>query len=294
MQSAFTAWRDAGRHYAHRGHDIFYRLAGSGSGPALLCVHGLPTASWDWHHVWPTLDARFGRVLAPDMIGFGFSAKPPHHPYSIFDQADLHEGLLREHGVTQYRLLAHDYGDTVAQELIARHEERVVRGDRSLVLEAVVLLNGGLFPETHHALRIQKLMLTPLGAVLSRTMTLRTFARSFSRVFGPATKPSREELAEFYELLVGNGGRAMAHRLFHYMPERITYRPRWVTALRDTSVPRRFINGSDDPVSGAHAAARYRELVPDPDVVALAGIGHYPQVEAPDAVLANALPLLLR
>jgi pimeloyl-ACP methyl ester carboxylesterase len=47
-------------------------------------------------------------------------------------------------------------------------------------------------------------------------------------------------------------------------------------------------------VSGAHAAARYRELVPDPDVVALPDIGHYPQVEAPDAVLAAALPVLTR
>ena len=112
----FDAWRAAGKRYQHHGHDIFYRAGGSGTGATLLCVHGLPTASWDWHRVWPTLEAAFARVLAPDMIGFGFSAKPAAHPYSIFDQADLHEGLLRAHGVTRYRMLAHDYGVTVAQE----------------------------------------------------------------------------------------------------------------------------------------------------------------------------------
>ena len=52
-------------------------------------------------------------------------------------------------------------------------------------------------------------------------------------------------------------------------------------------MPLRFINGPADPVSGAHMAARYRELVPNPDVVLLDGIGHYPQLEAPEQVLAS-------
>ena len=50
-------------------------------------------------------------------------------------------------------------------------------------------------------------------------------------------------------------------------------------------MPRRLICGAYDPVSGAHLATRYRELVPDPDVVLLEGVGHYPQIEDPDRVL---------
>ncbi|HAV68070.1 MAG TPA: alpha/beta hydrolase, partial [Alcanivorax sp.] len=48
-----------------------------------------------------------------------------------------------------------------------------------------------------------------------------------------------------------------------------------------------------DPVSGGHMVARYRELIPDPDVVELAGVGHYPQTEAPDAVIDAARPFLV-
>jgi pimeloyl-ACP methyl ester carboxylesterase len=55
--------------------------------------------------------------------------------------------------------------------------------------------------------------------------------------------------------------------------------------MQFTKVPMRLINGSTDPVSGEHLAACYEALVPDPDVVRLPGIGHYPQVEAPEAVL---------
>jgi pimeloyl-ACP methyl ester carboxylesterase len=49
------------------------------------------------------------------------------------------------------------------------------------------------------------------------------------------------------------------------------------------------VNGLEDPVSGAQMVARYRELVPHADVVELPGVGHYPQLEAPDAVVAAAL-----
>jgi pimeloyl-ACP methyl ester carboxylesterase len=50
-------------------------------------------------------------------------------------------------------------------------------------------------------------------------------------------------------------------------------------------VPLTLIDGAADPISGAHMAARYRELVPRAEVTLLDGIGHYPQVEAPAAVL---------
>src|SRR5512145_1638459 len=67
------AWHARGGRFLHRGHPIFF--VDEGSGPALLLVHGFPTASWDWTPVWAGLSARF-RVIAPDLIGFGFSAKP--------------------------------------------------------------------------------------------------------------------------------------------------------------------------------------------------------------------------
>ena len=76
------------------------------------------------------------------------------------------------------------------------------------------------------------------------------------------------------------------------MAERRTHRDRWVGALVNTSVPRRLINGPVDPVYGAHMAERYRELVPEPDVVTLPGIGHYPQVEDPQGVLKAFLEFM--
>ena len=129
-------------------------------------------------------------------------------------------------------------------------------------------------------------MLTPFAPLLANAMRFGTFARSFRKVFGPYTQPSESELHEFWQLVQSGDGLRMAHKLFHYIPERRRHRARWVGALQESRVPLTLVNGPRDPVSGLHMVARYRELVPHPDVVLLPEIGHYPHVEAPEGVLS--------
>jgi pimeloyl-ACP methyl ester carboxylesterase len=277
------AWRNAGHRFIHGGHEIFYRVEGSPTAsPVLLCIHGFPTASWDWHLVWEPLCARFGCVLALDMVGFGFSAKPKPYVYAIAEQADIHEALLDRLRIGRVHVLAHDYGDTVAQELLARHEERRGVG---LALESVCFLNGGLFPEAHRPTPGQRLLAGPDGPTIAAMMTEETYAQGMAVVFGPQTKPSAEEMHDFWRLTAERDGTAVVPPLLRYMEERREHRERWVGTLQQTRVPLRVVDGPEDPVSGAHMVERYRELVPHPDTVLLPGIGHYPQVEDPDGVV---------
>lgn len=280
LPPALRAWHDAGHRYHHRGHGIFVRRDGPATAPVLLLIHGFPTASWDWAELWPALAQRY-RVLTLDLIGFGFSGKPRDYAYAIADQADLCEDLLRLEGVTDYHVLAHDYGDTVAQELLARQQP----GRDAPRLRSLALLNGGLFPEAHRPLLTQRLLASPLGPVLARLTNRGTFAASMRRIFGPRTPPSPELLDGFWMLLLAQDGRRVLPRLVAYMEERRQQRGRWVGALMHSAVPLKLINGAADPISGAHMVARYRELVPNADVTVLPDIGHYPQCEAPAAVL---------
>jgi pimeloyl-ACP methyl ester carboxylesterase len=182
-------------------------------------------------------------------------------------------------------VLAHDYGDTVAQELLARFQSRRATRDPGLEILSLCLLNGGLFPETHRPRLVQKLLASRVGPFIASLMGERAFARSFSAIFGPKTRPSRDELREFWALIAHNDGMRVFPKLIGYMEERRQHRERWVGALQTARVRIRVINGPVDPVSGAHMVARYRALVPHPDVVSLAGIGHYPQVEDPAGTL---------
>lgn len=274
-------WRAQGRDLLFQRHRIRYWEAGQGE--PLLLIHGFPTAAWDWHYLWQPLAERY-RVIACDMLGFGDSDKPRGHDYRLLEQADLQQALVRHLGIEgPVHLLAHDYGDSVAQELLARHHEGRAR------IASCVFLNGGLFPETHRPVLVQKLLLSPLGPLIGRGFSRAKLGANFGKVFGPATQPSAAELDDFWSLVAAHDGPAVMHRLIRYIPERREQRDRWVAAMQKGGVPLRVIDGAVDPISGAHMVARYRELIPEPDTVLLEHIGHYPQTEAPSQVLQHYL-----
>ncbi len=267
-------WQHGGKWFSYEGHAIFSRMAGQGE--PLVLMHGYPTASWDWNRLWPMLVPHHN-VLTLDMLGFGFSDKPADYSYSIQDQADLFQGWIEQLGLSSVHLLAHDYGCSVAQELLAREQEASL----PFRIRTVCFLNGALFPEVHNPLLIQKLLRSPFGGLISRGLTRRSFERNFRRLFGTHNPPDRQDMDDFWHLLTYNNGRGILHRLIQFMEERRCHRNRWVSAVQKADQPLRLISGTADPVSGAAMARRYRELVADPDVVCLRNIGHYPHLETP-------------
>jgi pimeloyl-ACP methyl ester carboxylesterase len=252
--------------------------------PLLLLIHGYPTSSWDWTFMWDGLKSHF-RLAAMDMPGFGLSEKPRDIAYSIAMQADYQEALLAHLGAGSAHVFTHDYGNTVGQELLARHNE----GSLSFIIQSMAFLNGGLFPEQHRARPIQKLGLTPLGFLIGLMLTKEKLRRTFDEVYGPATKASDAEIAAHWTMINANGGRHVLHKLLSYIPQRRANRGRWVGALMSSRVPMRLIDGGADPVSGAHLYHYYKEQVPNADAVLLEDIGHYPHTEAPERVLAAFL-----
>lgn len=150
-------------------------------------------------------------------------------------------------------------------------------------------LNGGLFPETHHPVLLQKLLMSPIGSLIGRLYNRERMARTFGNIFGPQTQPDEHELDAFWRMIEFNQGPRVMHLLIRYMADRRVHRDRWVAAMQATRLPLRVIDGAVDPVSGAHMVERYHQLIPDPDTVLLPHIGHYPQVEAPELVLEHYL-----
>lgn len=276
-------WLSRGKFVELLDHRLFYvdTPAVEESRGTIVLVHGFPTSSWDWQKLWPALNQHY-RLIAMDLLGFGFSAKPTPHNYRIMEQADLCEALINHLGLKQFHVLAHDYGDTVAQEMLARENEGLGEGQ----WQSCMLLNGGLFPETHRAVFAQRLLKSPVGFLFRHALTKKSLHKSFDHIFGD-TKATQAELDGFFELFDRDGGRRNVHRLIHYMTDRIKHRERWVSALQSAICPIGLINGSLDPVSGDHMVQRFEELVGhDHFIERLPRVGHYPQVEAPEAVLA--------
>jgi pimeloyl-ACP methyl ester carboxylesterase len=288
QSKSVQTWFDRGSMRSINGNEIFVIDQGREKKSTIILIHGFPTSTFDFDLIWQALGKQH-RLVCLDMLGFGFSDKPDKRDYTLHKQADLFDRLISDLGIDEYHVLAHDYGDSVAQELLARQIDGTGQGKWS----SCCFLNGGLFPETHKALLIQKIMLSPLGKLVNKLTGLKQFGASFSKVFGDATKPSDVELGEFWEIINYKDGRHIFHNLMTYILDRREHRSRWLDALQNSPVPISVINGSVDPVSGKHLVARYQQLNCRLDhLVELPTIGHYPQVEAPNKVSAAYLGFL--
>lgn len=279
--SGIRAWWDAGEQVRIElgglEHGIFVRRMGSG--PSLTLLHGFPSSSYDWAKIAPALSERYA-LLLPDLLGFGASDKPERHDYSMPEQADLVEALWAREGIDRTVVVAHDYSVTVTQELLARRSE----GRLSVEIERVHMLNGGLYPDLHRPQPVQVALADPdRGPQLSAGLSKELFTEALAPTFGPGFD-ARADSAEIW-VAVSRGGVVM-HRLISYMAERRANAERWVGALEGSDVPLAFIWGMLDPISGAHIAQRIRERLPHAPLNALADVGHWPPLEAPERVTA--------
>jgi pimeloyl-ACP methyl ester carboxylesterase len=260
---------------------VFVRRMGDGA--PLTLLHGFPSSSHDWAKVAPALAERHA-LLIPDFLGFGASDKPADHDYSLTEQTDLVEALWAREGVAATALVAHDYGVSVAQELLARRADGALGVD----LASVALLNGGLYPDVHRPQPTQEALLDPeQGPQLAAAIDEELFVMSLRPTF-PDDYDATADSAEIWRSMERDDGIRLVHKLIRYMVDRRENEARWVGALEGTGVPLRFVWGMLDPVSGAHMAERIRERRPDAPLVPLDDVGHWPQLEAPERV-ADAL-----
>ena len=110
--------------------DVTLRVRHGGSGPPLLLLHGHPQTHVMWHRVAPALATRF-TIVAPDLLGYGRSSKPPttddHLPYSKRTMALDQVALMRHLGFDRFNVAGHDRGGRVAYRLALDHAELVAR-----------------------------------------------------------------------------------------------------------------------------------------------------------------------
>ena len=262
--------------------DVFVVDEGPRDASTVVLLHGFPGSSADWRGVLPRLTPTH-RVVTLDLPGYGFSGKPPTGDYSLFRQADVVEGVLAGHGVERCTLVAHDMGDTVAAELMARAHPAV---------RDVVLTNGSIFIDQAYLPRGQRLLLrlprralpfAPPGVVLRRSL-----AESFADT-APAPPGVVDDLVA---MVRRRGGDRLLPLLIGYIGERREHQDRWTAALVDHPGRLTALWGGQDPIAVTGMVRHLAALRPDVAVRVFDHLGHWPSLEAPDE-LADALLAVL-
>jgi pimeloyl-ACP methyl ester carboxylesterase len=121
------------------GFNIFYREAGPRDAPALLLLHGFPSASHMFRDLIPQLSDRF-RVVAPDLPGFGQSDMPDRgeFTYTFDNVARVIDRFTEVVGLVRFAIYVFDYGAPTGFRLVTWHPERVT---------AIISQNGNAYEE---------------------------------------------------------------------------------------------------------------------------------------------------
>jgi pimeloyl-ACP methyl ester carboxylesterase len=263
---------------SRRRHRIAFRRRGEG--PTLFLLHGFPTWSYDYAEVASDL-ARDHDVITLDFLGYGASDKPNPYQYSVAESADIVEDLVAHLGVKSARLVIHDYGGIVGQELV----DRANKGELGFEVDSIVMLNCGIVYSAYRPTRQQKLLIM---RVVGKLLASRVSAARVHSLLD-AVRGSKLTDAEFDDLWLGmsrQNGQKLWHLLIKYNAERAIHHRRWEAALATWDGPLHLVWGLDDPVSGRHVLEQAAKVLPHATVTELAGVGHYPQSEAPQAVAA--------
>lgn len=121
------------------GHKIFYRESGDPKAPAILLLHGFPTSSHMFRGLIPILADQY-HVIAPDLLGFGFSDNPSRSEfkYTFENLAKIVERFIQTIKLKQFALYIFDYGAPIGLRLALEHPERIT---------AIISQNGNAYEE---------------------------------------------------------------------------------------------------------------------------------------------------
>ena len=222
------AWRRSGRHVEVGGHRIFRTERGDGE-PAVVIVHGYPGSSYDFADVIGRLGRR---VLAMDLLGFGFSDKPRAASYSLFRQADIVTQLVADAEIESCVLVGHDMGTSVVAELLARSNA----GALPVAVEQAFLLNGSIFLELAQLTRGQRFAMRWHGRAMPVGMPRAFLRRSIAESIAAGTAVSAEALEDLVDLVRRDGGDRLLTRIIDYQRERREHEDVWTAAF--VNIPR--------------------------------------------------------
>lgn len=259
-------------HVSIHGHEVGYRMAGEG--PTLLLVHGMAGSSRTWREVMPAL-ARDHRVLAPDLLGHGESAKPLGD-YSLGAFASGLRDLLAVLGIDAVTVVGQSLGGGVAMQLAYQHPE--------LVQRLVLVGSGGLGREVSWLLRI----LTLPGAEYLMPVLFPRFVADRGDDLNRALHdfglraPHIGEMWRAYSSLAGTENRRAFLRTLKAVidpgGQSVSASDRLYLAA---AMPTLIVWGDQDPVIPVAHAVSAHEAMPGSHLELFEGVGHFPHVEEP-------------
>ena len=251
---------------------VHYQEAGAKSDPALMLVHGFCASKLVWNDVLMPLVAEGYRVVAPDLVGFGFSEKPRDGAYTIESQARMIVRLMDELGIERAAFVGSSYGGAISATCALNYPERV---ERLVLVDAVI--NDEVKEQKLLRLAAAPVMgdlLSPLVLGSPRLMRWRmrqTYSNGNARLFDD------ERLnTQHLPLRSADTQRAVLQTLRNWDAAHVERDAHRITQ------PTLLIWGEDDRDTPLRHGERLHAEIPHSRLIVFPACGHLPQEERPD------------
>lgn len=289
--AALQAWKQKGQYitYSALNHQVFSIQLGDPNATAdktLLMFHGFPESSFSYHAVIDRLLEQFDRIVLFDFLGYGWSDKPlaKQYSYSLFEQADTALVVWKALGIKGGHLLAHDMGNSVATEMVARYEQNLLPNWFSDGFQSVTFTNGSIVLELASLRIAQKILLSSGGALFSKVASFPIFKHQVRSAHGN-NNLSPTAIQQLWDANCLQNGHRKAHLTIRYINDRKQFeKTRWIPALSNTNLPIHICWGEDDAVARVEMAHYLKKQVCTKATLSIMkGLGHFCQLGSPNA-----------
>ena len=258
------------------GHEVAYRAGGPPDAPVVVLVHGIAGSSSTWVPVMDRLADSY-RVIAPDLLGHGESAKP-RGDYSLGAYACGIRDLLAVLDVDRATFVGHSLGGGIAMQLAYQFPEHCER--------LALVASGGLGKEVSGLLRLLSAPGSEYVLPLFLNPRLQGVASPLWRALGALRLRGDSLLEELWEtwsrLTDARAQRAFVHTLRAVVDvagQRVSARDRLYLARE---VPTMIVWGDRDRVIPVAHAPVAHALMPGSRLEIVPGAGHFLPIERPD------------
>jgi pimeloyl-ACP methyl ester carboxylesterase len=241
-----------------------------GAGRALVLIHGNNSSAYSWKDVFAQLAREF-RVVALDLKGFGFTAKPEGGDYRVETQAALVVRLMDQLGIERATLCGSSMGGAVALAAAINYPQRV---------DALILVGSSAFEETRGGSLAPAYVRWPYvgGAVTALALTSDRLVRDgLRKSFQDESKVTQERVAAYYRPLRTRGGQRAARLVRDQRDYTGIER-----ALARIRLPALLIWGARDRLNLLEDGRRLHARLAGSQLFVYDNCGHLPQEEMPE------------
>ena len=266
------------------------RYLKTGSGRALIMVHGLLAYSFSWRFSMPAL-APYATVYAIDNLGSGLSVAPEGMDCSMRATAERVLQFVDAVGIGEFDLLGTSHGGGVAILTAALCADRLSEHRHSRLRRLILV--APVNPWSPHGRNLAPFIATPLGSLLFRNTVERWRSLDYlwlRRLFSDGAKIPPDSLAGYRMPVLKNHGFRHATNIVKTWTADLAELEVALPKIRD--YPTLLMWGKEDRAVLFQSAERLRQNFRDVRLVAFEGVGHLPYEEAPDEFNRALIELL--